>query len=154
MDIRIINPFLEATLEVTQTMASLESAIGKPALKEGTKASGEVTGLIALKSDDHNGSLAITFEEKAILAMYEQMLGEISEKIDDAVLDLAGEFTNMVCGGAKQRLASTGYNFDITQPEIFSGSPHEVVHLQKGPVITLPVTMEAGKLFIEVNLTP
>ncbi|TCS40671.1 chemotaxis protein CheX [Reinekea marinisedimentorum] len=153
MDVGIINPFLEATLEVTRTMANMESRVGKPALKKGNQANGEVTGFIALSGPAHKGTLAITFEKEALLAVYERMLGEKLSELDDSALDLAGEITNMVCGGAKQRLSSSGYDFDLTRPTILTGKPHEINHPGNGPVLTLPLELDQGKMYIEVNLS-
>jgi chemotaxis protein CheX len=153
MDVGIINPFVEAALEVTRTMANMQSKVGKPSLKTGTRANGQVTGFIALSGVTHNGTLALTFEKEALLAVYEQMLGEKLEKVDDSALDLAGEITNMVCGGAKQRLSESGYDFSLTRPNILTGTPHDVNHPGKGPVLTLPLELEQGRIFIEVNLS-
>lgn len=153
MDVAIINPFVEATLEVTRTMANTKSTVGKPTLKQGNQADGEVTGFIKLSGTEHNGSLAITFNQDAILLVYERMLGEKITSLDDSALDLAGEITNMVCGGAKARLEQKGYDFSLTQPTILTGSEYTIDHPGNCPVITLPLELEQGKIFIEVSLS-
>lgn len=152
MDASIINPFVEATMEVTRTMANMESSVGKPKLKDGTNAPGSITGFINLSSNTHNGSLALSFEESTILTVYERMLGEKQDTIDDSVLDLAGEITNMVCGGAKQRLSLSGFDFNLTSPSILSGDNHQIKHSGSGPVLTLPLQFEEGQMHIEVYL--
>ncbi|MEJ2064616.1 MAG: chemotaxis protein CheX, partial [Reinekea sp.] len=92
MDVGIINPFLEATLDITRTMAMLEIEVGSPKLKQGKHSSGMVTGLIALTSSSHNGSLSITFDEEVLFKIYRNMLGEEhDDNIDEQILDLAGE---------------------------------------------------------------
>jgi len=152
MDAGIINPFLEATLEVTKSMAQLEATVGHPAIKKGIEAQGEVTGFIELNGTALQGTLAITFNKEALLLVYKKMLGDTLDDIDESALDLAGEITNMVCGGAKQRLSENGYNFTLTRPSILSGTPHEIKHRGSGPVITLPLELGHGKMFIEVCL--
>lgn len=152
MDVRIINPFLEATLDVARTMAQIDITVGKPSVKQGQKASGEVSGFIQLNGQKHRGSLAISFSREALLLVYRNMLGEPLETLDDSALDLAGEITNMVCGGAKQRLAEKGYEFDLTQPAMLSGMPHTIEHKPSGPVVTLPLHLPEGEMFLEVCL--
>ncbi len=152
MDASIINPFLEATLDITNTMAQLTPTLGKLTLKQGNASMGPVTGFIELKSMKKRGTLAITFNEMALLLIYERMLGEKLEKIDESAFDLAGEFTNMVCGGAKQRLSAKGYDFTLTRPSILKGNEHLIEHFPSSPVLTLPMDIENGKLFIEVSL--
>ena len=153
MDTAIINPFLEATLDVAKTMAMLELQVGKPSIKQGRESLGAVTGLIELNSADHRGSLAISFDADALLTIYKNMLGEEHNDIDEPILDLAGEITNMVCGGAKQRLSAKGYDFDLTQPKILSGNQHLIAHIEGLPVIQLPLTAGSSKIYIEVSLT-
>jgi chemotaxis protein CheX len=152
MDVGIINPFVESTLEVASTMAQLDFQVGKPSLKTDSKSQGEVTGFIELSGMNHKGSLAISFNTEALLLVYQKMLGEVLETVDDSALDLAGEITNMVCGGAKQKLSEQGFEFDLTQPSILSGHDHEVVHTLSGPVLSLPLQLEQGIIYIEVSL--
>lgn len=152
MDVGIINPFVESTCEVAQMMAQLEVDVGKPQVKKDTIAQGEVTGLIELAGQKHKGSLAITFEKAALLLVYQKMLGETLETLDDSALDLAGEITNMVCGSAKQKLSEKGFDFDLTQPSILSGDHYAVEHKWGGPIVTLPLQLEEGIIYIEVSL--
>ncbi len=152
MDVGIINPFLESTLEVTRSMAQLEAILGSPALKTNQTSQGEVTGLIELASSDNRGSLAITFSKDALLLVYQRMLGETLTDLDESTLDLAGEITNMVCGGAKQRLSAKGFEFNLTRPIMLSGFEHEIKHLGSGPVVTMALQLEQGSIYIEVCL--
>jgi chemotaxis protein CheX len=67
MDVTFINPFLEAAVNVLQTMAFTETQVGKPFLKSKTPLSqGDVTGIVGLTGNQH-GSLAVSFSEAAIL---------------------------------------------------------------------------------------
>lgn len=152
MDVKIINPFLEALLDVAANMAQLELKVGRPVLKNDKVAQGEVTGLISLDGGQTQGSMAITFNESALLLVYEKMLGEELTAMDETALDLAGEITNMVCGGAKQRLAEKGYEFALATPSMLSGKNHEIEHRGGGPVITMPLSLDRGEMFIEVSL--
>ena len=152
MDVGIINPFLKSTLEVTRSMAQLEATLGKPFLKTNQTSQGEVTGLIELASSHNRGSLAITFSKDALLLVYQRMLGETLAELDESTFDLAGEITNMVCGGAKQRLSAKGLEFNLTRPTMLTGALHEVQHLGTGPVVTMALQLEQGSIYIEVCL--
>ncbi|MBU2864769.1 chemotaxis protein CheX [Reinekea forsetii] len=152
MDVKLINPFVEALLEVTESMAQLTGEIGKPSIKVGDDAQGVVSGYILLNSSSNNGSLSITFTEDVLLDIYQKMLGEPLEQLDDSAYDLVGEITNMVCGGAKRRLSEQGLDFDLATPSIIKGEGHKVEHLDNKPVVVLPFTFEKGEIFIEVCL--
>ena len=53
MDIKLVNPFLEATVNVLNTMAFTEATAGKPYLKKKKEASGDVTGTIGFHRGRH-----------------------------------------------------------------------------------------------------
>ncbi|MBF0565693.1 MAG: chemotaxis protein CheX [Nitrospirae bacterium] len=150
MNAEIVNPFLVSLVNVLSTMAKTEAKPGKPTLKQGEKAQGDVTGVIGLSSAKTKGSLAITFKESAILQIASQMLGEEFGKIDDSISDVVGEITNMVMGGAKKLLSEKGYKFDMAIPSVIVGKDHTITHKTKGPVVLVSFETVAGNLFVEV----
>ena|SRR5438132_14372821 len=111
MDVTFINPFLEAAVNVLQTMAFTETQVGKPFLKGKTPLSqGDVTGIVGL-TGDKNGSLAVSFSEAAILQVVSNMFGEVCKEMNDDVRDAVGEITNMICGDARPCWRSMATNF-------------------------------------------
>ena len=150
VNVEFINPFLKSIVNVLATMAKLEAKAGKPVLKKGQVARGDVTGLIGMISEKAKGSLAITFTESVVLEINRRMLGEAPAAIDESVVDLVGEITNMVCGGAKSELANKGYDFDLAIPGMIAGKNHSVTHKAKGPAILVPFTTEYGNFYVEV----
>ena len=152
MNSDIVNPFVEATLDVMKNMAQLDATLGKASLKQSEIAQASTSGFIELIGSTP-GTLSISFCDKAIMRIYENMLGDILESIDHSALDLVGEFTNMVCGGAKQRLSQKGYDFSLSQPKILSGKDHAIEHIRGCPVLTLPLEMSPGNIFIEVGMS-
>ena len=150
MKVEFINPFLESIVNVLATMADLKASIGKPQRKEGDIASGDVTGLIGMASNEIKGSLAITFTSPAIIDIAKRMLGEDVREIDSTVTDLVGEITNMVTGGAKRLLAEQGYDFDMAIPAVVTGKDHHISHKSKGPKIQVPFSTLAGNFYLEI----
>lgn len=150
MDPKFINPVLESILKVLSMMAQIEARPGKPELKAGSSAQGEVTGYMTMQSPQANGSMAITFSKLAILDITKRMLGESHDDINDAVLDMAGELANMAVGGAKNILVEQGYDFDMSLPSILSGPGYDIKHLEEeAPIILMPLEIDAGKFYIE-----
>lgn len=149
MNTKFINPLLEATVNVLSTMAMVEVTKGKPTRKEGSNPLGDITGLIDLSSSDTQGSLAISFSEPAILEITEKMLGEKIETIDETIIDLVGEITNMITGDAKRTYSEQGTEFDLTRPSVLLGKESTLNHRVKGDAIIIPFSMDAGDFFIE-----
>ena len=48
MDVNIINPFINETLNILETMAFVKSEAGKPYPKKDSVAQGDVSGIVAL----------------------------------------------------------------------------------------------------------
>ena len=148
MDVKFINPFLTATVNVLKTMAFVEPKPGKPFIKKDRVALGDVTGIIGL-SGDVEGTLSITFEEETIKHILSNMFGEDVKEINDEVRDGVGELTNMICGDARKLLQQMGINISASIPSIVSGKDHTIQHITAGPVIALPFSTEAGKFIVE-----
>ncbi len=150
MDTTLINPFLNSVLNVLSTMAKLKATPGKMSLKKGQVALGNVTGLIGMVGNKVKGTFAITFSDEVVLEIAKRMLGEELTKIDDTVIDLVGELTNMVTGGAKRILSEDDHKFNMALPSVISGENHVIIHNSKVPIIMVPFSTESGDFFIEI----
>lgn len=151
MNVEFINPFLSSMLNVMSTMAQMELIPEKPRLKKNEIALGDVSGLIGMVSDQANGSLSITFEGGLALATMKKMVGEAPDKVNEEIIDLIGEITNMVTGGAKRLLSEKGIEFDMATPIVVSGTNHSIHHKAKGPVVIIPLKSELGRAYIEFS---
>ena len=151
MKAEFINPFLEATVSVIKTMASLEPTPGKPHLKKDSASTGDVSGIVGI-TGDAEGSLCLTFSEECILFVVSRMLGENQTEINDDVKDAVGELTNMISGDSRRRLQELGHSFQGAIPSVISGKGHEVKHITKGPILAIPFSTQAGNFTVEVCL--
>ncbi|QJT08800.1 chemotaxis protein CheX [Oceanidesulfovibrio marinus] len=152
LDVSFINPFLNAVIEVLRTMAMTETEPGKPYIKQGDKAHGDVTGLIAVTGHS-KGSFALTFPEPCARAIISAMLsGEELAPYGHDVRDGVGELTNMIAGLARRDLAHIGMKFHASVPEVLMGPDHVVEHLVKAPVLCIPFTCPHGEFVVEVCL--
>jgi len=152
MDVELINPFINALLNVLSTMAQTEAKPGKPFIKtEGDLTSnGEVSGLIGLAGDKVKGSLCVSFSDKAILSIASKMLGQELTEIDGTISDAVGEITNMVTGGAKRVLSEKGHKFKMAIPSVIAGKNHTIAHKTAGPVVVVPFETDNGSFLIEI----
>ena len=151
MNVEFINPFLSSMLNVMSTMAQMKLIPEKPRLKKNEVAMGDVSGLIGMVGDQANGSLSITFEGALALATMKKMVGEAPDEINEEIIDLVGEITNMVTGGAKRMLSEKGIEFDMATPIVVSGANHSIHHKAKGPIVIIPLKNELGRAYIEFS---
>ncbi|MEO5361655.1 MAG: chemotaxis protein CheX [Nitrospirota bacterium] len=150
MNYEFINPFIEATVNVIQTMAQTEATPGQPVVKTDRMARGEVSGIIGMAGEQAKGSMSITFSEPAILDIASKMLGENVEVLDETAADAVGEITNIITGGTKKLLIEKGYKFELASPSVIIGKNHMIMHQTKAPVVLLPFSTSAGDFFVEI----
>jgi len=149
MDVRLVNPFINATINVLETMAFINVNVGKPYLKKDNVAVGDVSGIIGL-TGVANGTIAVTFEEKCILAVVSNMFGETMSELNNEIADAVGELTNMISGQARRELEEMGRVFKAAIPSVITGRNHSIIHYTEGPKIAIPFSTDNGDFTIEV----
>lgn len=151
MEVKYINPFLTATVNVVKTMAFVELRPGKPFLKVDALATGDVSGIIGL-TGEVTASLSVSFTFGLIKDIMSNMLGEEITEITDDVRDAVGEMTNMICGDARRSLQQEGLTLSAAIPTIIAGENHTIKHAVKGPVIVIPFEGDHGSAVVEVSM--
>ncbi len=149
MDVKIINPFLEAAVNVLKTMAGMEAKPQKPYLKNDSIAKGDVSGIIGI-TGDAQGSMSLSFTESCIKAIVSNLFGTPVNELNEEVKDAVGELTNMICGDARRRLESNNILLQSGTPTVVAGKNHSITHVHKGPCIAVPFSTEAGDFVVEV----
>lgn len=149
MDVKLINPFIEATLHVLKTIAFTQAAAGKPFIKKDSVARGDVSSVIGL-TGEVSGTVSVSFSEASILVIVSKMFGEEIKEINEEITDAVGEIANMISGQARQQLEKMGRSLKAAIPTVITGKNHAVAHLTKHPVIAIPFKTDHGEFTIEV----
>ncbi|THB72687.1 MAG: chemotaxis protein CheX [Desulfobacteraceae bacterium] len=149
MDVRLINPFINSTINVLETMAFITVNAGKPYVKTDNLATGDVSGVLGL-TGVANGTIAVTFEKECILKVVSNMFGETMSELNHEIADAVGELTNMISGQARRELEEIGKVFKAAIPSVVMGNNHSIVHYTDGPKIAIPFSTNAGEFTIEV----
>ena len=149
MDVKYINPFINATLNVLDTMAFTKAEAGKPYIKHNHTALGDVTGVIGL-TGNASGTISVSFAEKSILSIVSNMLGEQINELNEDIKDAVGEITNMISGQARQELENLGRSLRAAIPTVIMGKGHTVAHVTSHPIIAIPFSTANGDFTIEV----
>ena len=149
MDANLINPFIDATLNVLGTMASTRAQAGKPYIKKDKVARGDVTGVIGL-TGEAKGTISVSFSEKSILAIVSNMFGEGMKELNEEINDAVGELSNMISGQARKILEELGRTLHGAIPSVIMGKNHTLTHMTTSPVIAIPFSTDNGDFTIEV----
>lgn len=149
MDVELINPFIDATLHVLETMAATKARAGKPYLKKDQVARGDVSSVIGL-TGEAIGMMSLTFTEKSILSIVSNMFGEKMKELNEEIQDAVGEIGNVISGQARQKLEERGRSLKAAIPTVIMGKNHSITRVTKAPVIAIPFSTDSGEFTIEV----
>jgi chemotaxis protein CheX len=121
IDVNLLNPFLDATLNCLIQMAGLAPQRQRIYLKTNPQMHGFITGIIGL-SNGLTGSCMLSFPKRLAQEIVGKLLDSDPSAIDDAMIsDGIGELANMVAGSAKRQFISQHQHFDISTPTVVMG---------------------------------
>ncbi|MCF8069955.1 MAG: chemotaxis protein CheX [Desulfobacterales bacterium] len=151
MDVNIINPFINATVEVMKNLASVEAVPGKPFLKKDDLAMGDVSSIVGM-TGIKNASFSLSFDEACILKIVSNMFHEEMTELNDDVADAAGEIANMISGHARRTMDDMGINLKGAIPTVATKKNHTITHCTDGPKIATTFTVNPGTFTLEICL--
>jgi chemotaxis protein CheX len=154
LDVKVINPFIEATMEVFRTASSMEIVRKDLFLKKNYRMFGDVSGVMGLNGEA-SGTVVISMSSRLACDLVGRMLGEEPEPtVSETVRDGIGEVVNMIAGRAKAVLAGSQYHFQISLPAVIAGTGHEIAHRNGAPCIVVVFEVENEEFAIQVSLAP
>lgn len=152
LDIKYINPFLQATLTILETLGMAGGKVGKPSLADldfpedtfliQVGVTGAMKGQVFFKMTD----------KKAMNIASVMMMGMPVESLDPMACSALGELGNMILGNTATLFSTMNIIFDITPPLCMHGKK---LKLQSDiPTIAIPVVIndeEYIKIYIAVK---
>lgn len=149
MDIRYVNPFLEATMNVLAQFGVGDVRRGKLQKKEKMRVDLDITSVISMIGQIR-GNIAISLSENTAKGIVStMMMGMPVDKIDEIAISAIGEFTNMITGNASTILSSSNLSVDTTPPSVISGTD---IFFIISSVETLAIDIETQHGKIELNI--
>ncbi len=154
LDVRLINPFINATTEVFKTMAQMEVSRKDLFLKKNYHMFGDVSGVMGL-TGVATGSVVISMPGQLACVLVGRMLGETPQAdVTDSVRDGIGEMVNMIAGHAKAAFAGSEYHFTLSLPVVVTGGGHEIAHKTGAPCIVVVFEADGKEFAVQVSLSP
>jgi chemotaxis protein CheX len=152
MDVKYVNPFINAVVNTMETMLGVAPERMSPSLKNNNVAQGDISSIIGFAGDNVHGSIALSFPTLTALKIYHRMMGEVINKINKDVEDTIGELVNIVAGGAKTELENEDVIFHISIPSVIIGKNHTIAHKGSIPVVLIPFKWEKGTFVMEISM--
>jgi chemotaxis protein CheX len=149
MDANIINPMIQATVDILEKVGALSMTVQKPFLKTDTRARGDVTSVIALEGDTP-GTFSISFPGGCITAVVSKMLGEPITELNEDIKDALGEITNMISGQASQLFEMTGKGLKASLSQVIMGRDQPIPHASDVAILGIACTTDYGEVILEM----
>lgn len=154
LDVKLVNPFIEAALDVFRTASGMEIRRKDLFLKKNYRMFGDVSGVMGL-SGEASGSVVISMPARLACEVVGRMLGEEPEaEVSEIVRDGIGEVINMIAGRAKAVLAGSEYHYTLSLPAVIVGHGHEIAHRSGAPCIVVIFEAGSDEFAIQVSLAP
>ncbi len=140
---------------IMKMMVGIDVQQGKSYEKDGSAvlANDSITAIISLNSETIHYTVALTLPMSVISMVAEKMLPGIDLNSAHAMLvDLVGELSNMVVGGAKNALDESGSLLNLSLPVVVSGKDYCVEFKVDSPVIVIEFDSDFGSVYLETSL--
>lgn len=148
MDVRNIQPFIDATGEVFATMLECQPKMGKIRLPSPADKTSNVTAVIGL-SGTVRGACSLSFPPGTGTQIARRILHTEDALADAEIIDALGEVANMVAGCAKAKIV--GGDIAIGLPTIIRGENYVLEHPTGS--VTLVVPFESPLGAFQLNVT-
>lgn len=149
MDVKYINPFVNAIRNVFETMVATNVKIGKPALQSNSDHTPDVSSVIGF-SGDAVGSVVLSFPMDVACKLASKFAGVDLDENHTDFADAVGELANMVAGNAKANVQNM--NMSISLPSVIVGRDHIVSQSQHTPHISFPCSTAEGDFVVNVSM--
>lgn len=151
MNVKIINPFIQATQSVIQTLCNVETAVGKVYLKNSPFFANQIIIVIGLVGKIRGQVYFELSRETAICIASSMMGGMPVVEMDEISKSAISEMGNMIMGNTCSLFAQESIQIDITPPSLMSGNNIEISNRQ--PTIAIPLELsELGLLTLNVTI--
>lgn len=148
MDVRYINPFIDAVRSVFSTMVHLDVELGHP-LRAETLPQCDVSGIIGM-SGDIVGSVVLCFPTPVAVQVISRFAATDLRPSDPVFADALGELVNMISGAAKARF--DGKKVSISTPSVVIGAGHTIARPARTSCISLPCRVLCGQFSLDVAI--
>jgi chemotaxis protein CheX len=150
MDAKLLNPFIQAAVDVLKAEVGVEVTRGNLSLQKSALTSDDITVLINLIGDVY-GVVMYGMPTSTGLGMVSEIMGQAFSDLDSLALSGVAELGNVVSGQATIRFSEAGYNSNISTPMVLKGKGIEISTLDF-PRIVVPLETKFGVFTVHLAL--
>ena len=150
MDAKLLNPFIQAAVEVLEAEVGADVTRGEISVEKSPLTSEDMTVLINLLGDV-DGVVMYGMQKNTCLHLVSKILGQDFTELNSLAQSGMAELGNVISGRATIRFSETGYKSNISTPTVLTGTGVEVSTLDF-PRIIVPLITQYGTLTVHLAL--
>mgnify|MGYP000958321242 CR=1 FL=1 len=150
MNVKFLNPFVDAAAEVLKAEAKVNITKGTLTLQKSALTTDEVTVLINLIGQVQ-GVVLFGLSELLGMKLVSKMMGQDFSSFDSLAQSGVAELGNVISGRATVMLSEAGYQSTISPPTMITGKGVQISTLDF-PRIVVPLSCEYGDMVIHLAL--
>jgi len=149
MQVKYINPFLKASVNLFKDYLGFKIDPGKPRILPDPQNLYEVSGIIGLAGET-TGAVVLSFSRETAIKVVSAFEKRKYTALGGEVIDGVGELINIIAGNAKKDLLD--FRIEISLPGVITGQTYQI-HWPEGiPVVAIPFASEVGPFSVNVSL--
>jgi chemotaxis protein CheX len=150
MNVKFLNPFIEAAYEVLRAETHLELKRGDLNLEKEPYITDDVTVIVSLVGQVE-GNVFYSMNEAMALDLATRILGEPINEFNTLAQSGTAELGNVITGRASVKLSEAGFESNISPPTLLRGAGAVISTLDYARLV-VPLICPSGKLVIHLAL--
>jgi chemotaxis protein CheX len=150
MNVKFLNPFVEAAHDVLSAEAGITPVRGTVSLQQSALTADEVTVLISLVGQVQ-GVVLYGLSVEVGLLLVSRMMSQTFESFDNLAQSGVAELGNVITGRASVRLAEAGYVSTISPPTLIQGKEIRISIFDFSRIV-VPLRCDTGEITVHLAL--
>jgi chemotaxis protein CheX len=150
MDAKLLNPFIQAAVDVLKAEVGATISRGEISLHKSSLTSDDITVLINLIGDVY-GVVMYGMPTRTCLNLVSKIMGQDFTQLNSLAQSGVAELGNVISGQATTRFSEAGYKSNISTPMVLNGNGIEISTLDF-PRIVVPLDTQFGMLTVHLAL--
>ncbi len=150
MNVKFLNPFVDAASEVLQMECQVASTRGNLTLQKTSMTTDDITVLISLIGQIQGVAL-YGLSNQTCLGLVSRMMGQEFIELDSLAQSGVAELGNVITGRATVKFSQAGFSATISPPTLIQGKGLNISTLDFARIV-IPLTTEVGDIIVHLAL--
>ena len=150
MNVKFMNPFIDAANEVLKVELDVSVTRGNLSMQKSALTTDDVTVMLSLVGEIQ-GVVLFGLARDTCIAMVSKMMNQKFEEFDTLAQSGIAELGNVITGRATIKMSQAGYHVNISPPTLITGKGIQISTLDFSRII-VPLTSELGDITVHLAL--